>query len=100
MSYSLLFFFHSGKFSKLRLTGLVALNVIGEKLPMFVNWKRLLTHGPLNLANCFYPSKSQAKNEMESKIFTSWVKYLDKLMIAEGRKCTDSRQVLSTVCNC
>ena len=86
MSYLLLPFFHSEKFSKLRLTGLTALNAIGEKLPMFVIGKSTNPRCFKNIKALPCKYKSQAERWMESEIFTSWVKHLDRLMIAQGRK--------------
>ena len=79
-------FFYSGKFSKLRLTGLAASNAVGEKLPMFGIGKsanpRCFKH--IKSLPCKY--RSQKKSWMNSEIFTNWVKHLDRTMIAEGRK--------------
>ena len=77
-----------GKSSKVRLTGLAALNALGEKLPMYVIGKsanpRCFKH--IRSLPCKYTN--QAKSWMDSDIFTRWLKELDRRMIAEGRKIT------------
>ena len=72
----------------MRLTGLAASNALGEKLPMYVIGKsanpRCFKH--IKSLPCKYAN--QAKSWMDSDIFTSWLKELDRKMIAEGRKIT------------
>ena len=75
-----------GKHSKLRLTGLAAANVAGEKLRLFVIGK---TKKP----RCFKYIKhlpgryrSQKKSWMDSILFEEWVREVDRPFTKEGRK--------------
>ena len=75
-----------GKNSKMRLTGLAAANMIGEKLPMFVI-------GKSQKPRCFKYIKSlpcryraQKKSWMNSELFEEWVREQDEKFENEGRK--------------
>ena len=76
-----------GKHSKLLLTGLTAVNAVGEKLPLFVIGKskksgcfKHIKHLP-----CRY--RSQKKSWMDSILFEEWVREVDRRFTKEGRKC-------------
>ena len=75
-----------GKNSKIRLTGLAAVNMIGEKLPMFVIGKsqkpRCLKH--IKSLPCRY--RAQKKSWMNSELFDEWVREQDEKFENEGRK--------------
>ena len=75
-----------GKFGKVRLTGLVAGNAAGEKLPMFVIGKaeKLRCFKDVTSLPCHY--KPQRKSWMDSEIFSDYVRKLDTKFDAEGRK--------------
>ena len=74
-----------GKNSKIRLTGLAAANMIGEKLPVFVIGKsqkpRCFKH--IKSLPCRY--RAQKKSRMNSELFEEWVKEQEKLE-NEGRR--------------
>ena len=66
-----------GKHSKVRLTGMAAGNVKGERLPMFVI-------GKAKIPRCFKGVKSipcryraQLKSWMSSELFEEWIKEID-----------------------
>ena len=75
-----------GKHSKIRLTGLAAANMTGEKLPMFVIGKskkpRCFKH--ITCLPCRY--RGQSKSWMNSELFEEWVREQDKKFEKEGRK--------------
>ena len=75
-----------GKNSKIRLTGLAAANMIGEKLPMFVIGKsqkpRCFKH--IKSLPCRY--RAQKKSWMNSELFEEWVREQDEKFENEGRK--------------
>ena len=75
-----------GKKSKIRLTGLAAANMIGEKLPMFVIGKsqkpRCFKH--IKSLPCRY--RAQKKSWMNSELFEEWVREQDEKFGNEGRK--------------
>ena len=72
----------------MRLTGLAALNALGEKLPMYVIGKSANPRCFKHIKSLPCKHANQAKRWMDSNIFTSWLKELDRKMIAEGRKIT------------
>ena len=75
-----------GKNSKIRLTGLAAANMIGEKLPMFVIGKsqkpRCFKH--IKSLPCRY--RAQKKSWMNSELFEEWVREHYEKFENEGRK--------------
>ena len=75
-----------GKKSKIRLTGLAAANMIGEKLPMFIIGKsqkpRYFKH--IKSLPCRY--HAQKKSWMNSELFEEWVREQDEKFEIEGRK--------------
>ena len=74
------------KNSKVRLTGMVAGNAIGEKRPMFVIGKSKTPRCFKHKKNLPYKYKSQKKSRMDSHIFEEWVRKLDRKFPMEGRK--------------
>ena len=75
-----------GKNSKIRLTGLAAANMCGEKIPMF-------GIGNSNKPRCFKGIKSspcryraQKKSWMNSELFEEWVREQGRKFALEGRK--------------
>ena len=78
-----------GEFSKVRLTGLAAANVVGEKLPMFVigkSKKARYFHGVKSLP-CQY--QSQKKSWMDSEMFENYVRKRDrKFQGRVGKLCS------------
>ena len=75
-----------GKHSKIRLTGLAATNMAGEKLPISVlgksNTPRSFKH--IRSLPCRY--RGQNKSWMSSELFEEWVREQDKKFEKEGRK--------------
>ena len=75
-----------GKHSKIRLTGLPATNMAGEKLPISVlgksNTPRCFKH--IRSLPCRY--RGQNKSWMSSELFEEWVREQDKEFEKEGRK--------------
>ena len=75
-----------GKNSKIRMTGLAAANMIGEKFPMFVIGKsqkpRCFKH--IKSLPCRY--RAQKKSWMNSELFEEWVREQDEKFENEGRK--------------
>ena len=75
-----------GKHSKIRITGLAAANGVGNKLPIFVIGK---AKNPMCFKNikklpCRY--QSQTKSRVDSVLFEEWVRNVNKIFQAEGRK--------------
>ena len=75
-----------GKHSKIRITGLAAVNAVGDKLPMFVIGK---SQNPWCFKNvrslpCRY--RSQRKSWMDSALFKEWVRELNVKFLRENRK--------------
>ena len=75
-----------GKHSKVRLTGMAAGNVKGERLPMFVI-------GKAKTPRCFKGVKSipcryraQPKSWMSSELFEEWIKEIDRKFSVQKRK--------------
>ena len=76
-----------GKHSKVRLTGMAAGNVKGERLPMFVI-------GKAKTPRCFKGVKSipcryhraQPKSWMSSELFEEWIKEIDRTFSVQKRK--------------
>ena len=75
-----------GKNSKIRLTGLAAANMCGEKIPIFVIGKsnKLRCFKWIKSTPCRY--RAQNKNWMDSKLFEKWVREQDRKFVLEGRK--------------
>ena len=75
-----------GKFSKVRLTGLAAANVNGEKLPMFIIGKSKSPRCFKNLKQlpCCY--RGQKKSKMDGDLFEEWVRELDRKFEQQNRK--------------
>ena len=74
------------KHSKIRLTGLAAVNVVDEKLPMFVVGKskspqcfKGVRHLPCRYHN-------EKKSWMDSVLFEEWVRELDRSFTTEKKK--------------
>ena len=74
------------KNSKVRLTGMVAGNAIGEKCPMFVTGNSKTPRCFKHKKNLPCKYKSQKKSRMDSHIFEEWVRKLDRTFPMEGRK--------------
>ena len=70
----------------MRLTDLAAANALGEKLPMLVIGKSTNPRCFKNIKSLPCKNRNQAKSWIDSNIFTSWVKELDRKIIEEGRK--------------
>ena len=75
-----------GKYSKMRLTGSVVSNTMGENIPMFVI-------GKFAKPRCFSGRKSfpcryraQKPSWMDVNLFTKWVKEVDRKFASQGRK--------------
>ena len=75
-----------GKNSKVRLTGIVAGNAIGEKLPILVIGKSKTPRCFKHIKNLPCKYKSQKKSRMDSQMFEEWVRKLDRTSRIEGRK--------------
>ena len=77
-----------GKNSKIRLTGLAAANISGEKIPMFVIGKpnKLRCFKGIKSTPCRY--RTQKKSWMDSELFGEWAREQDKKFALEGRKVT------------
>ena len=75
-----------GKHSKVRLTCLVATNVQGDKLPLFVIGNS--SHSPCfnGIKNLPCRYRSQQKSLMDRVLFTEWVQELDRKFEQEERK--------------
>ena len=74
-----------GKLSKIRITGMVAANVVGNKIPMFVIGK---SQKPRCFKNVkFLPCRyrNQKKSWMDGALFEEWVRELDRKFASEGR---------------
>ena len=72
--------------SKVRLTGMAAASVTGEKLPMLVIWKSKNPRCFKNVKHLPCEYKSQKKSWMNSEIFEEWVRKLDRKFRADDRK--------------
>ena len=75
-----------GKQSKLRLTGLIAANAVGEKFSLLITGKskkpqcfKYVKHLP-----CQY--RKQKKNWSDSMLFEEWVREVDSRVMEEGQK--------------
>ena len=77
---------NGGKHSKVRLTGLVAGNATGEKLPLFVigKYAKPRCFSGVKSLPCRYGS--QKKSWMNGDLFTEWVQELDRKYAAQDRK--------------
>ena len=75
-----------GKKGRVRLTGVAAASVTGEKLSMFVIWKSKNLRCFKNVKHLPYEYKSQKKSWMNSEIFEEWVRKLDRKFRADDRK--------------
>ena len=75
-----------GKPSKIRITGLAAANVVGNKLPMFVIGKAKNPRCLKNIKKLPCRYRSQRKSSMDSVLFEEWVRDVNKKFQAEGRK--------------
>ena len=76
---------HGEKLSKIRITGMVATNAIGDKLPMFVIGK---AKNPRCFKNVkFLPCRyrNQRKSWMGGKLFEEWLRELEMKFAFEGR---------------
>ena len=75
-----------GKHSKIRLTGMAAANMAGEKLPMFVIGKAATPRCFKNIKQLPCRYRSQKNSWMNAELFEEWVRYLDRKFEADGRK--------------
>ena len=75
-----------GKHSKIRLTGMAAANMAGEKLPMFVIGKAAKPRCFKNIKQLPCRYRSQKNSWMNAELFEDWVRYLDRKFEADGRK--------------
>ena len=75
-----------GKHRKIRLTGLAAASMTGEKIPMFVigKSKKPRRFKGIKQLPCRY--RGQKKSWMDSELFEEWVRELDCKFEKEGRK--------------
>ena len=75
-----------GKHSKISLTGMAAASMTGVKLPMFVigKAKKPRCFKGIKKPPCTY--RGQKKSWMDSELFEEWIRELDKIFEAEGRK--------------
>ena len=74
-----------GKYSKNRITLLVAANAVGSKLPLLAIGKSKKPRCFKQISTLPCPYKSQAKAWMNSELFTDWLLNLDQLFAREGR---------------
>ena len=75
-----------GKHSKIRLTGMAAANMLGEKLPMFVIGKAVKPRCFKNIKQRPSRYRAQKRSWMNSELFEEWVRELDKKFESENRK--------------
>ena len=75
-----------GKFSKVRLTGLAAANVNGEKFPMFIIGESKSPRCFRNLKQLPCRYRGQKKSWMDSDLFEEWVRELDRKFKQQNRK--------------
>ena len=75
-----------GKQRKVRITGIVSSNALGDKIPMFVIGKSRNPHCFAGVKNkpCRY--RAQKKAWMNSDLFEEWVSELDRKLQLENRK--------------
>ena len=75
-----------GKHSKIRVTGLAAANINGDKLPMFVIGKSQKPRCFKNIKKLPCRSRGRKKSWMDSTLFEEWVRELDNQFEKENRK--------------
>ena len=75
-----------GKHSKIRVTGLAAANMNGDKLPMFIIGKSQKPRCFKNIKKLPCGYRSQKKSWMDSTLFEEWVRELDCRFEKESRK--------------
>lgn len=75
-----------GKHSKIRMTGLAAASMKGEKLPMFVIGKSQKPRCFKNLKQFPCRYRGQKKSWMDSTLFEEWVRELDEKMEKDNRR--------------
>ena len=75
-----------GKHSKIRMTGLAAASMKGEKLPMFVIGKSQKPRCFKNLKQLPCRYRGQKKSWMDSTLFEEWVRELDEKMEKDNRR--------------
>ena len=78
--------YSGGKYSKVRLTGMAAASVTGEKLPMLVIGKSVKPRCFKHVKNLPFRYRAQPKSWMISFLFDEWVKELDRKFEKENRK--------------
>ena len=83
-----------GKFSKNRLTGLVAASATGDKLPLLIIGKSKNPRCFKGVRNLPCGYKSQKKSWMDGQLFAEWLMALDKKFLK------DDRNILMLVDNC
>ncbi len=75
-----------GKHSKVRLTGLVGANAVGEKLPIFVIGKAAKPRCFAGIRNLPCRYRGQKKSWMDGLLFEDWVREIDRKFEADKRK--------------
>ena len=75
-----------GKHSKIRITGLAAVNAVGSKLPMFVIGKAKKPRCFKNIKTLPCRYRAQKKSWMDGVLFEEWVRDLNKKFESEKRK--------------
>ena len=80
--------YNGGKRSKIRVTGLAAANMNGDKLPMFVIGKSQKPRCFKNIKKLPCRYRGQNKSWMDSTLFEEWVRELDNQFEKEKRKVT------------
>ena len=72
-----------GKHSKIRITGLVAVNAVGSKLPMFVIGKAKKPRCFKNIKTLPCRYCAQKKSWMDSILFEEWVRDLNRKFVSQ-----------------
>ena len=75
-----------GKHSKIRVAGLAAANMTGDKLPIFVIGKSKKTRCFKNVKKLPFRYQAQSKIWMDSTLSENWVRELDNQFEKENRK--------------
>jgi len=75
-----------GKHSKIRVTGIAAANMNGDKLPMFIIGKSQKPRCFKNIKKLPCRYRGQKKSWMDSMLFEEWVRELDSQLVKENRK--------------
>ena len=72
------------KHSKITVTGMVAANAMGEKLPLFVIGKSARSRCFIGVKNIPCRYRSQKKSWVDGGLFEQWVREFDKKFLGEG----------------